>query len=183
MTRHNTSPNFRAGALRRCQLTAATSGTILPAAAGMRMVDRQADRERRVALVAIAGSAGSILPMRELLSHLPSDFPVPILYLQHLSAARYSLLAEILQRSTGLEVRWTRDGDELKPGTVYVCPSGSSFVIHSDDHVSLAPVRTSSQLLRSADRFFSSVAARYGRRAVAIVLSGHGSDGSEHSPA
>lgn len=143
------------------------------------MDDGEAGPRRRVALIAVAGSAGAILPMRQLLSCLPADFPVPILYLQHLSTSRNSCLAEVLQYATGLEVRWARHGERPKPKTVYICPGGFSFVMSPGERITLVPVKTSFDLLRSADLFFSSVAAQYGPRAVAVVLSGYGSDGRE----
>jgi hypothetical protein len=143
------------------------------------VIDATADPPGRVALIAIAGSAGAILPMRQLLSRLPADFPVPILYLQHLSGSRNSSLPEVLQYGTGLEVRWARDGERPKARTVHVCPAGSSFVMGGGGRITIASLKTSSDVLRSADLFFASVAAHHGPRAVAIVLSGYGSDGRE----
>jgi hypothetical protein len=117
--------------------------------------------------------------MRDILSQLPADFPVPILYLQHLSASHPGGLAAVLQYRTALNVRWARHGDRLMPGVVYLCPAGSVFIVRSDATIGLTPIASRRDTLRSADLFLSSVAEAYAGRAVAIVLSGAGSDGAE----
>ncbi len=117
--------------------------------------------------------------MREILSQLPADFPAPILYLQHLSPADRSALAEVLSACTALEIRWAQEGDRLRAGVVYLCPAGWSFVIRDGGTVGLAPMETRRDRLRAADHFFASVAASYAHRAAAVVLSGAGWDGSE----
>jgi two-component system chemotaxis response regulator CheB len=50
----------------------------------------------QIGLVAVAGSTGGSVAMRKVLARLPADFPVPILYLQHLSRSTRSELAELL---------------------------------------------------------------------------------------
>jgi chemotaxis response regulator CheB len=131
------------------------------------------------ALIAIAGSVGGINAMQEILSCLPADFPVPIMYLQHLSRSYISHLDEVLQRSTALKVCWAQQGERPRAGVVYLCPPACSFIIGFDMKIALIPMKTTHDRLRPATRFFSSVARSYTHRAVAIVLSGAGSDGSE----
>jgi GAF domain-containing protein len=137
------------------------------------------DKQAPIALVAVAGSAGGGLAMREILAHLPADFPAPILYLQHLSASHLGALADVLQFRTALMVRWAQQGDRLRAGVVYLCPPGWSFLVRPDGTMTLAPLATRRDTLRAADRFFASVAASYAHRAAVIVLSGAGRDGTE----
>jgi len=61
-----------------------------------------------VAVVAVAGSAGGIRAMPQILAGLPADFPAPILYCQHLNGSRCDLLQEVLQWPTFLRMRWAR---------------------------------------------------------------------------
>jgi hypothetical protein len=117
--------------------------------------------------------------MREILAHLPADFSAPILYLQHLSASHLGTLADVLQCRTVLQVRWAQQGDRLMAGVVYLCPAGYAFLVHPDGTLTLAPTATRREALHGADRFFASVATSYAHRAVAIVLSGAGWDGTE----
>jgi len=148
----------------------------------MRMVqtgDKSPDEQSKIELVSVAGSAGGIMAMREILSQLPADFPTPILYLQHMSASGRSALAEVMQWHTALKVRWAQQGDGLRAGVVYLCPGGWSFIVRPGGTVGLAPMETRLDMLRPADRFFSSVAESYAHRAAAVVLSGAGWDGSE----
>ena len=133
----------------------------------------------QIGLVAVAGSAGGSVAMREILARLPADFPAPILYLQHLNRSCPSGLAEMLQFHTVLKVRWARQGDRLAAGVVYVCPAGSSILVNPDGSLGLLPAATLHERLHAADRFFASIAVNYGARAVAIVLSGAGWDGAE----
>src|SRR5262252_6767453 len=92
----------------------------------------------QIGLVAVAGSTGGSVAMREILARLPADFPAPILYLQHLNRSCRSELADLLQCYTVLKVRWAKHGDRLTGGVVYVCPAGSSFQVHDDGTLSLA---------------------------------------------
>jgi two-component system chemotaxis response regulator CheB len=140
---------------------------------------RGRNHHSRIGLVAVAGSAGGSVAMCEILARLPADFPSPILYVQHLNTCCRSELAELLQSHTVLEVRWARQGDLLAAGVVYVSPSGSSLAVNLDGSLTLVPMATLCERLHAADCFFTSIAATYGSRALAIILSGAGWDGTE----
>jgi hypothetical protein len=130
-----------------------------------------------IGLVAVAGSTGGMLAMREILAHLPTDFPAPVVCLQHVTASQPGKLVEMLQSGTGLVVRWARQGEPLLGGVVYLCPPERCPIIEPDCTISLAPMTTLHERLNSADSFFQSVATTYGCRSVVIVLSGEGLDG------
>ena len=142
-------------------------------------MDKRQDGTPVVPLVAIAGSAGGIEAMRDIISRLPALFPAPILCLQHLSTSHCSTLVDVLQSQTPLRVRWAQQGDRLAPGVVYISPPGHSVVVRPDGTLVLTPIATRLDGLHAADLFFASVAASYGHRAVVIVLSGVGWDGTE----
>ncbi|HVY93969.1 MAG TPA: chemotaxis protein CheB [Bryobacteraceae bacterium] len=138
----------------------------------------QLSRFRDGAVVAVAGSAGSIVALRQILASLPSDFPAPILYTHHMSGERHSILAEILQWETFLGVRWAEPGDVPQPGFVYICPPSHTMFARPGGSFSQKAVHRSDALHR-ADVLFTSVAMHHGPRAVAVVLSGGGQDGRE----
>jgi hypothetical protein len=140
---------------------------------------QESNERSKIALAAIAGSAGAIRAMRTILSNLPADFPVPILYLQHLNASQRSDLAVVLQYRTALSVRWARHGERCRSSVVYLCPPGCNFTVRPDGTIALTALEASRDIPRPADRFFSSVAASYGPQALVIMLSGAGSDGCE----
>jgi hypothetical protein len=138
------------------------------------------DRSRGwIAVVAIAGSAGGIEAMRQILARLPADFPAPILYVQHLNGSCYSALADVLQWHTVLKVRWAQQNDRIMPGVVYLGPPGCFLLVDPQGALALAPTATHRDVLRGADRLFTSVAGSFADRSVAVVLSGAGWDGSD----
>jgi chemotaxis response regulator CheB len=130
-------------------------------------------------VVVIASSAGSLDPLCELLTALGPAFPLPIVVVQHRGDSHPELLPELLARRTDLDVRHADSGDFLVPGTVYVCPPGAHITAEHSLRVTLGPkidfVRP------SADLMLASVARGYGPRAIAVVLSGRGSDGARGS--
>src|SRR5262249_56188099 len=62
---------------------------------------------------------------------------------------------------------------------VYFCSGGSSLLVNPEGSFTLVPMATFCERLRAADCFFTSIAASYGSRAIAIILSGAGWDGTE----
>jgi two-component system chemotaxis response regulator CheB len=126
------------------------------------------------AIIAIAASAGGLM----VLAALPGDLPVPIVVVQHLDPRHRSLMAEILGRRTALQVRQAQDGDDLRVGTVYIAPPDYHLLVNGDGTLSLSQSKLVHFLRPSADLLFESVAASYGDRAIAVVLTGSGRDGS-----
>src|SRR5215813_8169947 len=127
-------------------------------------MDKRQDGTPVVPLVAIAGSAGGIEAMRDIISRLPALFPAPILCLQHLSTSHCSTLVDVLQSQTPLRVRWAQQGDRLAPGVVYISPPGHSVVLRPDGTLVLTPISARLDGLHAADLLFASVAASYEHR-------------------
>jgi two-component system chemotaxis response regulator CheB len=128
-------------------------------------------------IVAMAASAGGLTALSEILSALPADFPVPVVVVQHLDPRHRSLMAEILERRTPLRVKQAQAGDRLEPGTVYVAPPDHHLLVNRDGTVSLSQSELVHFVRPSADLLFESMAASYGERSIAVVLTGSGSDG------
>jgi two-component system, chemotaxis family, protein-glutamate methylesterase/glutaminase len=129
-------------------------------------------------VVAIAASAGGLTAISQLLSSLPADFPAAIVVVQHLDPHHRSLMAEILSRTTSLQVKQAEAGDLIKPGTVYVAPPNQHLLVNPDSSLSLTQSELVHFVRPSADLLFESVAASQKERAIAVVLTGTGSDGS-----
>ncbi|MDF5708456.1 MAG: chemotaxis protein CheB [Nostoc sp. S4] len=140
---------------------------------------QQPNNKSKIAIVALAASAGGVTAISKVLSELPADFPAPILCLQHLSPSETNVLAQVLQLKTDLTVRWAYHGEQLMAGVVYVCPPGHYFVVHANDTISLTPQATKQGWLHAVNHFFESVAASYADRAVVIVMTGTGTGGAE----
>jgi two-component system chemotaxis response regulator CheB len=129
-------------------------------------------------VVALASSAGGIAALSEILSSLPGDFPAAIVVVQHLDPRHRSLMADILRRRTALEVAQAAEGDHVRPGTVFIAPPDRHLLVNPDGTLSLSQSELVHFVRPSADLLFESVAASYRRRAIAVVLTGTGSDGS-----
>jgi two-component system chemotaxis response regulator CheB len=129
-------------------------------------------------IVAVAASAGGLTALIEVLTDLPADFKAAIVIVQHLDPRHPSLMAEILSRRTVLKVIQASEGDKLTPGTVYIAPPNNHLLVNGDGKVSLSQSDMVHFLRPSADLLFESVAASYQERAIAVVLTGTGTDGS-----
>jgi two-component system, chemotaxis family, protein-glutamate methylesterase/glutaminase len=129
-------------------------------------------------VVAVAASAGGIGALGQLLEGLPPSFPASIVVVQHLDPRHRSLMADILRRHTRLAVKQAGAGDQLAPGTVYIAPPDRHLLVNADGTLSLTQSELVHFVRPSADLLFESVAASYKDRAIAVVLTGTGSDGS-----
>lgn len=129
-------------------------------------------------IVAMAASAGGLVAIREILSHLPARFPAAIVVVQHLDPNHPSLLAQILGRTTALHVKQATEGDTLTPGTVFIAPPNRHLLVKSDGSLSLTQTELVHFLRPSADLLFESVAASFRVRAIGVVLTGSGTDGT-----
>ena len=129
-------------------------------------------------VVALASSAGGIAAISHILESLPAGFPAAIVVVQHLDPRHRSLMAEILRRRTPLEVVQAAEGDRIRPGTVHIAPPDRHLLVNRDGSLSLSHSELVHFVRPSADLLFESVAASYEERAIAVVLTGTGSDGS-----
>ncbi len=129
-------------------------------------------------IVAIAASAGGLMALSKVLSDLPADFPAAVLVVQHLDPRHRSLMADIISRRTQLHVKSAEEGDVISPSTVFIAPPDRHLLVNSDGTLSLTQSELVHFVRPSADLLFESAAASYRNRAIAVVLTGTGSDGS-----
>jgi two-component system chemotaxis response regulator CheB len=129
-------------------------------------------------IVAIAASAGGVVAIVQIVSELPADFPATIVVVQHLDPGQRSLMPQIFGRRSSLPVHTAVEGVEVERGHVYLAPPDRHMLINRDGTVSLAQTELVNFVRPSADVLFESVAAAYGERAIAVVLTGAGKDGS-----
>jgi two-component system chemotaxis response regulator CheB len=129
-------------------------------------------------VVAFASSAGGLAALSTVLEQLPADFPAAIAVVQHLDPRHRSLMSEILSRRTRLVVKQARDGNLLQPGEVVVAPPNRHLLVNSDGTLSLTSTELVHFVRPSADLLFESVAASFRERAIAVVLTGSGTDGA-----
>ncbi len=142
---------------------------------------RSSAEERAISsfdVVAIAASAGGLNAINIVLSNLPTMFPATIVVVQHLDPRHRSLMAEILARNTPRRVKQAEENESMQPGTVYIAPPDRHLLVNSDGTLGLSQSELVHFVRPSADLLFESVAASHKDRAIAVVLTGTGSDGS-----
>lgn len=129
-------------------------------------------------VVALAASAGGLNALSHVLAALPVDFPAAVVIVQHLWPLHRSLMASILSRRTRLPVEEAHGGDVLRPGAVFIAPADHHLLVNPDGTLSLSHAALVHGLRPSADVLFESLAESFRDRAIAVVLSGTGTDGT-----
>ncbi len=137
----------------------------------------RAESAQPYGVVAIGASAGGITALGRVLGSLPSQFPVPVLVVQHLDPRHRTVIAEVLGRRANMPVKLARDGEKAVAGTIYVAPPNYHLLVGGSGVLTLSSSELVHFLRPSADLLFESVAGCYGPRAIACVLTGTGSDG------
>jgi two-component system chemotaxis response regulator CheB len=128
-------------------------------------------------VVAMAASAGGLNALSQVLGSLPANFPDAVVVVQHLDRRHRSLMANILTRRTPLSVKQAEEGDELCSASVFIAPPDRHLLVNPDGTLSLSHSELVHFVRPSADLLFDSLAASYRDRAIAVVLTGTGSDG------
>ena len=157
----------------------AVSGTVVAAGdepAGNSFPD--ADPGSPFPIVGLGASAGGLEAIRRLLGLLPAGIGVALVVIQHLDPDRPSLLTSVLAGATPLAVVEAASGMRVERDHIYVIPSGADLSIHRGV-LTLGPRRMSRGLHLPIDSFFGALAEDQHRRAIGVVLSGSGADGTE----
>jgi two-component system, chemotaxis family, CheB/CheR fusion protein len=132
---------------------------------------------QRPFFVGIGASAGGLEALSAFFQAMPSDSGMVFIVVTHQAPAEHSMLPELLARRTQMPVEVARDRLKLEPNRVYVsAPSQSLALINGTIQVMEVRRSPSPQLL--IDYFFRALAVDQQERAVCIVLSGTGSDGT-----
>jgi len=87
-------------------------------------------------------------------------------------------MADILSRHSQLPIQQADEGDRIRPGAVFIAPPDRHLLVNADGRLSLSRAELVHFLRPSADLLFESVAASFKDRAIAMVLTGTGADGS-----
>lgn len=133
-------------------------------------------------LVAIGASTGGIHALSQLLRAIPASFTVPILVTQHLPPAFMPYFAAQLAVLGGRPCAVATDRMRIQPGRIIVAPGDAHMrVVRTSDGaaIRLSQEKCASGCVPSVDPMFESVADVFGSRALGVVLSGMGRDGTE----
>ena len=128
-------------------------------------------------IVAIGGSAGGFEATMDLLKNLPPrDNNMALVIVQHLDPHHASNLPKLLAKGTQMDVIEINKRIQPAPNTVYVLPANKGLIYKNGALV--LTTRGKEQPTLAIDRFFESLAEQAGPRAIGVLLSGSGSDGT-----
>lgn len=128
-------------------------------------------------VVGIGASAGGLEALERFFAKVPAQSGMAFVVVQHLSPSFESLMGELLAPRTSLPIHRVEDGMVVSPNAIYLIPPGKEMII-SGGKLLLTDKDPTQGLSLPIDQFFRSLAADAGRRAIAVILSGSGSDGS-----
>ncbi|PNU02223.1 CheR family methyltransferase [Novosphingobium guangzhouense] len=130
-----------------------------------------------VPIVGIGASAGGLEALREMLSAARLPTQMAFVVVQHLDPNYESMLAQLLDRASPLDVLQCEGGEEVRADRVYIIPPGRGLALQ-DGRLQLTDFVQPRGLRRPIDDFFISLAAEKQTDAACVILSGTGADGS-----
>lgn len=150
--------------------------------AGATITLRQASNERPD-IIAIGSSTGGPQALFAVLGGLKKSGGVqqPILITQHMPATFTTILADHINRLAGMPAKEAENGEKIVGGRVYIAPGDWHMLVETkgtDKVIRLTQDPPENFCRPAVDPMFRSIAKAYGRRALAVVLTGMGSDGS-----
>ena len=127
-------------------------------------------------VVGIGGSAGALVAYKGFFEELPATTGMAFVVIFHVNPAANNQLASVLSRHTKMPVIVPSTGMPIRKNHVYVIPSNADLCIESDTFKVISPCTNKGS---AVDFFLTCLAEARGPRAIAIILSGHGQDGTE----
>ncbi len=130
-------------------------------------------------IVGIGASAGGLATFEAFFSAIPPsvDCGMAFVIVQHLSPDHKSLLCELIQRHTTMQVHEITNNIEIQPDNTYIIPPCKNITL-CDGKLQLTDITTERGHRNPIDFFFRSLAVDQQERAIGIILSGTGSDGT-----
>lgn len=128
-------------------------------------------------LLVIGSSTGGPRALATILSAFPSDFSAGIVIIQHVDSQFASELATWLNEQSRLQVRIARNGDRPEPGAALIAGTNDHLIVDAYHRLSYSEEPRELVYRPSVDVFFESVAARWKKEVVGVLLTGMGRDG------
>lgn len=128
-------------------------------------------------IVGLGASAGGLEALEQFLAHVPLASGLAYVVVQHLDPTQKAMLTELLQRATSMPVNEATASMRVEPNMVYVIPPNTELTV-VDGRLHLAEPVQPRGLRLPIDLLFCSLARDQGERAIGVVLSGMGADGT-----
>ena len=141
--------------------------------------DANATGNHRPWLISIAASAGGIPALKILLQGLPADLNAAVVIVQHRRADGSSVLEQILGRVARMPVAEAKSGDRIRAGHIYLARPDLHLVVRPDGRFGYVDGRRVRGLLSAGNPLFDSAGRVFRDRAMAVVLTGSGTDATD----
>ncbi len=128
-------------------------------------------------VVGIGASAGGLAALKKLLSHVPADGDLAFVVVVHLSPDHESHLAELLQPYVPFPVEQVKETMLIERNHLYVIPPNANLSA-IDTHLRLSKLEERRKARAPIDHFFRTLAETHDGNAIAVILTGTGSDGT-----
>lgn len=128
-------------------------------------------------IIVLGASAGGVQALCEVMGSLPPNLPAAIFVVLHVAPHGQSALPSILTRAGCLPASHPEDGETIVPGRVYVAPPDRHLAM-KDSRVCLSRNATENGHRPAVDVLFRAAAREYGRRVIAVVMTGNLDDGT-----
>lgn len=128
-------------------------------------------------VVGIGASAGGLDAIQTLFDHVPNNTGMAFIIIQHLSPDFKSLMPELLSKHTDMPIFTAEDALTIKPNCIYLNQRNKNLQIEGEQLV-LSDKNPKHNLNLPIDIFFHTLGEEYGEKAIGLILSGTGSDGS-----
>ena len=158
----------------------ASQDEILPMRRQIKPITRKAGP---IDIVAIGISTGGPNALRKIFPYLDADLRAPILVVQHMPKGFTEEFAKSLNETCPLTVREAKNGDVLKQGRILIAPGDQHMQVISKKLANIIQLSQKPPVnghRPSVDVLFSSIASIYGRRCVALIMTGMGKDGAQN---
>jgi len=141
--------------------------------------DKTPDASTKFPIVGIGASAGGLLAFEAFFKGAPKDVVLDMAFVlvQHLAPDHKSLLAEIIKRYTDMTVHEVEDGMNIEPNSVYIIPPNKDMALLKGTLQLFDPLMKRGHN-KPIDFFFQSMASDQHEKAISIILSGTGNDGT-----
>lgn len=133
---------------------------------------------KNLTIVGIGASAGSLEPIKSLISKISSSDAFTYVITQHLDPQKPTELLEILSRVSPIPISMIENNEVIKSDRIYICPPNYDLIIEKDSFKLITP-NENAYSTPSIDKFFISLAKNKEDKAIGIILSGAGNDGSK----
>jgi two-component system CheB/CheR fusion protein len=128
-------------------------------------------------IAGLGASAGGVMAFREFFQQVPADSGIAYVVILHLSPSHDSYLAEVLQAHAALPVQQVTETVKIEPDHIYVIPPNQHLMM-KDGALTVSPNTQVEDRRAPVDIFFRTLADEHGAKAIGVILSGTGANGS-----